>query len=99
MAFHILAYLLPRLDDKFYPVSFLIMTSNLHLVQVILPCKITVLAHAEVNTVGTDKARTNYGPHVAAHAFVVVMSRETVCEERKLDAGEFMVLAKYLSLI
>lgn len=75
------------------------MTSNLHLVQVILPCEITVLAHTEVNTVGTDKARTNYGPHVAAHAFVVVMGRETVCEEWKLDAGEFVVLAKYLSLI
>lgn len=99
MALHVLAYLLPWLNNQLNSVGLLVMASDLDLVKVILPCEIAILAHTEMNTISADKAGANNGSHVAAHAFVVIVSREAVGQEWQFNAGEVVVLADHFCVM
>jgi len=46
-----------------------------------------------VNTIRADKTCPYNGSHVAAHTFVIIVSRKTVGKERQLDAAKLMTLA------
>tara|TARA_B110000285_G_C15094738_1_gene601243 strand:- start:1109 stop:1336 length:228 start_codon:yes stop_codon:yes gene_type:complete len=75
------------------------MPSDLKLLLIILSGEVTVLTHAEVNTICADEASTYDGSHVTADAFVIIMSRQTVSKKRKFDATELMIFAEYFFIV
>jgi len=81
MALHILPYLLSWLNYQFDSVC-RVMSSDLKLVLVVLSSEVTVLTHAEVNTISANEASTDDGSHVAANTFVIIVSRKTVGKKR-----------------
>jgi len=92
MTFYIFPYLLSGFHNQFNPMGW-VMPSNLQLTLIILPCKVTILTHTKVNTIRADKTCPYNGSHVAAHTFVIIVSRKTVGKERQLDAAKLMTLA------
>jgi len=77
MTFNIFPYLLSGLHYQFNSMC-RIMASDLQFALIVLSCKVAILTHTKMNTISTDKACTDYGSHITANAFVIIVSRKAV---------------------
>jgi len=81
MTFDIFPYLLSGFHNQFNSMCW-IMSSDFEFTLVILSGKVTILTHAEVNAICADETSSNYGSHVTANTFVIIVSRKTIGKKR-----------------
>lgn len=73
VTFHKFSDLLSGLYDEFNPVGFVIMAPRLDLVKLLRSREITILAEAEMRAISAYKTCTNYRPHIASDAHVIIV--------------------------
>ena len=100
VALYILADLSPRLNNKLNSMSLMVMAAHFELVIVSWSRKVAILTQTKVVTICADKTSPDDWSHVAADALVLVVGRQSIGQNRHLNALKLMVMTEdFLELI